>query len=76
MAAGWGNLSTQRQHQTEVARLNTELRKRGHQISQLERDLGVLMLVLGQDWRGRVAQDLVGAAMNALRDNTPTEENS
>lgn len=48
MSAGWGNRAVI----VNEARLNEEIRKRGKQIDAVR-------AIIGKDWRGRVAQDLV-----------------
>ena len=62
MSAGWGNKAVV----VDKARLDDEIRKRGLRITALEQTLGEMHRVLGKDWRGRVAQDLVAELLCCL----------
>jgi hypothetical protein len=65
---GWGQIPPV----VREAKLNDEIRKRGLKISRLEERLGRVTLVVGQDWRGRYAQDLVADILIALTPGDPS----
>jgi hypothetical protein len=62
MSAGWGNKAVI----VDKARLEDEIRKRGLRISELEEQIGRVMLLVGQDWRGHYATDLVDKVLGSL----------